>query len=91
MFKPAFSTVACPEWTLDRAARAAAEWGYEGLELRTFGHGSTHLACDPALTSAEKVRKVLDDAGVAPFSLASGVRFDEPIRPPVIGRVLSDT
>lgn len=91
MFKPAFSTVACPEWTLERVARAAAEWGYESLELRTFGHGSTRLACDPALTSAAKVRKSLDAAGVTVCCLATGVRFDEPIRPPVLGRVITDT
>lgn len=90
MFKPAFSTVACPEWILERVARAAAEWGYEGLELRTFGHGSTQVACDPALTSAAKVRKTLDEAGVAACCLATGARLDEPIRPPVIGRVIGD-
>jgi sugar phosphate isomerase/epimerase len=90
MFKPAFSTVACPEWTLERAARAAAEWGYEGLEFRTFGHGSSQVACDPALTAAAKVRRMLEDVGVSACCLATGVRFDEPIRPPIIGRVIRD-
>ena len=48
MLKVAFSTVACPHWTLERAARAAAEYGYDGVELRTFDDGSGRMACDPA-------------------------------------------
>lgn len=91
MFKAAFSTVACPEWTLERAARAAAEWGYDSIELRTFGQGSTEIACDPALTAAAKVRRIMEEPGIGICSLATGVRFDEPIRPPILGRVLSDT
>jgi sugar phosphate isomerase/epimerase len=91
MFKTAFSTVACPEWTLARVARAAAEYGYDGIELRTEGHGGRRFACDPALTAAAKVREVFEGAGTRIACLATGVRFDEPIRPPVIGRVISDT
>jgi sugar phosphate isomerase/epimerase len=32
----AFSTLACPEWTLDRIVRAASDYGYEGVELRVL-------------------------------------------------------
>ncbi len=91
MFRAAFSTVACPEWTLERVARAGAEYGYEGVELRTFGYGSTRLACDPALTAAAKVRSLFADMGVQIACLATGARFDEPIRPRVMGRVFGDT
>ncbi|MFM9995621.1 MAG: sugar phosphate isomerase/epimerase family protein [Phycisphaerales bacterium] len=91
MFRTAFSTVACPDWTLERAATAAAEWGYDGVELRTFGYGSADLACDPALTAGPKVRRVFSERGVQTACLATGVRFDEPITPPVIGRVIRDT
>lgn len=87
MIRLAFSTVACPDWTLDRAIRAAGEWGYQGLELRTFGYGSREFACDPALTDAGKAREMLAEAGVHAACIATGVAFDEPIRPPVIGRV----
>ncbi len=41
--KPAFSTVACPEWTLEDVAEFAGRSGYQGVELRTFGHSSTDL------------------------------------------------
>src|SRR5579862_7295833 len=90
MFKTAFSTVACPEWTLSRAMQGAAEYGFDGVELRTFGSGSRELACDPALTDPEKVRRLAADAGVQIACLGTGVAFDEPIRPPVLGRVLGD-
>lgn len=89
--KPAFSTVACPEWTLPRIAEHLEAWGYLGCELRTFGNGSTQMACDPALTAAAKVRGLFDKAGVAICSVGTSIRYDEPIDPPLLGRVISDT
>lgn len=91
MVTPAFSTVACPDWTLDQVAPAAAKWGYDGVELRTFGDGSRQFACDPALTAPEKVRALFGDLGVRIVSVATGLAFDEPVFPPVIGNVVSDT
>jgi sugar phosphate isomerase/epimerase len=89
--KLAFSTVACPEWTLEQVASFGASGEYDGVELRSFGHGSTRLACDPSMTASAKVRSMFEDAGVATACIATGCRFDEPIFPPVIGRALSDT
>lgn len=88
--KPAFSTIATPDWTLSQVARAAEHSGALGVELRSFGRGSTRWACDPALTGAEKFRAIFDRVGVIPFCLATSVRFDAPIFPPVLGRVFSD-
>jgi sugar phosphate isomerase/epimerase len=85
--KPAFSTVACPDWTLERVLDTAESVGAMGIELRTFGSGSTRFACEPSLTSADKLRQMCDKAGVAPISLGTSVRFDAPIDPPVIGRL----
>ena len=90
MVRFAFNTTACPDWTLDRVARAAAEYGYSGVELRSFGAGSTELACDPALTDGAKVHRLFDDAGVSSIGVASGVRLDAPIWPPVIGHLRLD-
>ncbi len=89
--KPAFSTVACPEWTLEQVAERAQSLGFEAIELRTFGESSTEFACDPALTSSAKVRRVFGARGIEVLSLATGLRFDEPVRPPVIGYAISDT
>lgn len=85
MLKPVFSTVACPDWTIREVASRALACGFEAVELRTFGDASREFACDPALTAEEKTRRMLLEAGVEPLCLASGVRFDEPIFPPVIG------
>lgn len=89
--KLAFSTVACPDWTLEQVASFGSSSEYDGVELRTFGHGSATLACDPALTAPAKVLALMSQAGLAGACLATGCRFDEPIFPPVIGRVISDT
>lgn len=86
----AFSTVACPEWTLDRVALAAGQWGYDGIELRTRGYGSTDFACDPALTASGKVRALFEDAGVSIACLATTLTFDTPIRPMVLGYAFGD-
>lgn len=85
--KLAFSTVACPDWTLPRIAERARGWGFQGVEFRTFGTGSTQIACDPALTSAAKIRAMFSKAGVAPVSLATSIRYDDVVSPPVIGHL----
>ncbi len=91
MMKPAFSTVACPEWTLAQVAERAQSLGFEAVELRTFGDQSAMFACDPALTSGEKVRRIVGERGVEILSLATSTGFEEPVRPPVIGYAISDT
>lgn len=90
MIKPAFSTVACPAWPLDVIAPKCKQWGFPSIELRTFGDSSTQFACDPALTSPEKVRRLFAAAGTRIASLATSIGFDEPIFPPVIGNAISD-
>jgi len=90
MIRLAFSTIACPSWTLERVASAAYESGFEGVELRTFGPGSGRLACDPALTDPRKTVDLFAAPGVDIAGLGSSGRFDEPIRPPVLGRVIGD-
>lgn len=88
--KFAFSTVACPDWTLDRVAALAESAGYTGVELRTFGYAGSSLACEPALTSPAKLQSILRGAGAQPCCLSTSCRFDAPIEPPVIGWAISD-
>ena len=87
---PAFSTVACPDWTLSTVFERAAHAGYAGVELRSFGDASREFACEPAHTAPEKTRRWADDAGVRVVSLATSCRFDEAIFPPVIGNAIGD-
>jgi len=88
--KSAFSTVACPDWTLGRVAEVACRLRYDGVELRTLGFGSTTVACDPLLTDANKIDKLFDGRGLTPMCIATSLRFDAPVFPPVIGRLLRD-
>ena len=47
MPKLAFSTVATPEWPLDRVLSFAETIDVDAVELRTFGSHATDFACDP--------------------------------------------
>lgn len=91
MLKPAFSTVACPEWTLSQVADRAQALGFEAVELRTFGENSNRFACDPSLTAGDKVRRIFGQRGIEILSLATGAHFEQRVWPPVIGHVISDT
>ncbi len=88
--KLSFSTVACPDWTLERVMSFADEHEYDGVELRTFGWGGTELACDPALTDGAKVRRLAIESGTHIMCLGTSVKFDDRIWPPVLGRALPD-
>ena len=66
----------------------ADEAEYDGVELRTFGWGSTGLTCDPALTEGAKVRRLALESGTHVMCLGTSLKFDDAIRPPVVGRVL---
>lgn len=97
MIRLAFSTVACPSWTLGRVASLAEEIGFQGVELRSLisgvaggggGSPSAPFASEPGLTSAEKARSIIDAHGLDVCSIATGVRFDEPVFPPVLGHAL---
>jgi len=91
MLKPTLSTVACPEASLREVAELAERFGFEAVELRTFGTDSKRFACDPALSSEEKTRTLFRTRGIEILSLATSCRFDATIFPPVIGHVIMDT
>jgi len=71
--KLAFSTVACPDWPSAQVVEKAAEMGYDGIELRTLGPGSSGLACDPALGDGTKLRRQFEDGGLTPVCLSTSV------------------
>ncbi|MEL7473886.1 MAG: TIM barrel protein [Planctomycetota bacterium] len=86
----AWSTLACPDWTLDRVAAFTRGSGFDAAELRTFGTEHADLACEPFLTGAGKIREIFAEEGAEVAGLATSVRFDEPVFPPIIGRVFND-
>ncbi|MHC4975975.1 MAG: sugar phosphate isomerase/epimerase family protein [Planctomycetota bacterium] len=92
MIRSAFSTVGCPERTIEDVIGLYLDSPFDGIEFRTFGDGSTRFACDPALTSRVKLRRMLESSGVSVSSLATSARFDEPLMPPPpVGYVLGDS
>lgn len=91
MLKIAFSTVACPDWTIEEVAERAERYDFDGVELRTFGDGGANFACEPALTSDARLRRMFGAAGLEVCSLGSSLRFDEPVWPPApLGFILDD-
>lgn len=90
MLEFALSTLATPHHSLGEAIALAEQAGYDAIDLRTFGFGSTRFACDPALTDEAKTRTLIDASGIDCSSLSTGVRLDEPIMPPIIGRAFFD-
>lgn len=87
--KIAFSTVCCPELSLEDAVASAERWGFQGLEMRLKpnGPGATELNCDPMAVEPGALHDLFEDAGVDPVGLATGITFDKPVWPPVVGRL----
>lgn len=85
MIRPAFSTVACPDKTIEQVVALGEQAGFSEIEFRSFGVDSRQFACDPALTGAGKVRRLLAGSGMTCCCLATSARFDAPVWPPVIG------
>ncbi|MFK7883025.1 MAG: sugar phosphate isomerase/epimerase family protein [Phycisphaerales bacterium] len=87
--KIAFSTVCCPELSVEDAIASAARWGFQGLEMRLApkGVGASEFACDPMAINAGQLHDLFEDAGVDPVGLATGITFDKQVWPPVVGRL----
>ncbi len=88
--KIAFSTIACPTWTLEQVASKAAAFGYLGVELRSFDDRSVKIASEPFGLEPAAIESIFDDAGVKPMALATSIRYDKAIDPPVMGRMCQD-
>jgi sugar phosphate isomerase/epimerase len=74
----AFMTFSTPELSLDRVCAVAAEYGYDGVELRLdAGHGHGVEVAAPA-AERERLAAVPAEHGVALAALASSLRFADP-------------
>ncbi|MDR0359879.1 MAG: sugar phosphate isomerase/epimerase, partial [bacterium] len=71
--KLAFTTLACPGWTLEQAAAVGAEQGYEGIELRLLDGE----LLEPRLPAPERRRvgRVTGDAGLAICAVDTSLRL----------------
>jgi sugar phosphate isomerase/epimerase len=68
----AFSTLACPAWSLDQVAAAAHRYGYQGVELRLID-GELIDGGMPA-SQRERVRQIFARAGLPIVAVDSSVR-----------------
>jgi sugar phosphate isomerase/epimerase len=69
----AFSTLACPDWSLERVVEAAGQYGYRGVELRLID-GAT---IEPGLGDEERrrVRSLLHGAGLPIVAVDTSIRL----------------
>jgi sugar phosphate isomerase/epimerase len=74
--KLAFTTLACPNWTLEQAADAAKRYGYEGLELRLLDGELLQPTMDAE--ARQRVRKVSADTGIPIMCVDTSVRIAQP-------------
>ncbi|MGB0717484.1 MAG: sugar phosphate isomerase/epimerase family protein [Phycisphaerae bacterium] len=71
-----YSSLVAPQWDLQTLITKAAEYGYEGLELRGI-KGQLDLPTIPELAGKpEFVREVLQEKGIELICLGSSVTFD---------------
>ena len=72
-WKLAFSTLACPDWSLERAIEEARRWGYEGLELRLIDG----QLIEPDLSSSdrESIGRVLRASDLGLVAADSSIRL----------------
>ncbi len=79
MVKLAFSTLGCPDWSLDEVIAATHSYGYDGVELRLLdGEIIT-----PELSQSERkrVRTAFTEAGVPICCLDSSIRVATGVEP----------
>jgi fatty-acyl-CoA synthase len=75
----AFSTLGCPDWSLERALEAGREYGYEAVELRLVDG----LVIDAGLAPADRrrVAAALAGSGLSVVALDSSIRLTAPSPP----------
>jgi fatty-acyl-CoA synthase len=74
--KLAFTTLACPSWTLEQALDAAARNGYAGIELRLLD--GELLTPDLDAAQRQRVRSRCNDAGIAIVCVDTSIGIAQP-------------
>jgi len=78
--KLAFTTLGCPDWTIEQVAARAQSMGYDGVELR--GVAGEHIGADETPEARAAIRKLFADHGVAIACIMGYSRFttDDPAK-----------
>jgi sugar phosphate isomerase/epimerase len=72
--KLAFSTLGCPDWSVEKIAEFAGERGFDGVELRTQDDGN-HFHPDSTAEQAAEIGELFKSKGTSVFSLMAYTRF----------------
>ncbi len=88
MIKVAFTTLACPSWSVAQVVDAARKYGYEGVELRLIDGE----VIDPGMPRAERERigRVFAGADLPIVCVDSSIRLAAPAEPGAVEAVLLD-
>jgi sugar phosphate isomerase/epimerase len=79
MMKTSFSTLACPDWSLCEVLRAAATYGYDGVELRVISRElDLWNLFEFRSSSLATTRAVIKDHGLVIVSMGSSACFHSP-------------
>jgi sugar phosphate isomerase/epimerase len=72
-----FSTLACPDWSIETIIAKAAEFGYDGIEWRGGPQGHVQ----PTMPAAQKVllQKMLMDTGLIAVAVTAYTTFVSPL------------
>lgn len=73
--KLSFSTIGCPDWTLDDIIATAKDLNYDGIEIRGIGGELYAPAIKQLNEGGEKLTAKLSEVGIAISCLASGATF----------------
>jgi sugar phosphate isomerase/epimerase len=69
----AFSTLGCPDWSVEQVIAAADESGYEGVELRLLG--PEIIPADLPTEERARLRRQFEQAGVEIICVSTSARF----------------
>jgi sugar phosphate isomerase/epimerase len=79
MMKTSFSTLACPDWSLDQALEAAVNYGFDGVELRVISRElDLWKLPEFQVGSLAATRKRVEDLGLRVASVDSSACFHSP-------------
>lgn len=73
--KLAFTTMVCPEWSLEQILSGAVAYGYHGIEIRCDAYQKHGIEVWANKEDRGKLRDRLIDAGIEPVCLATSLQF----------------
>ncbi|HEY8598845.1 MAG TPA: sugar phosphate isomerase/epimerase [Thermomicrobiales bacterium] len=79
MVKLAFSTLGCPDWSLDEVIAATQRYGYDGVELRLLD--GEIITTELPQGERERVRTAFANAGIPICCLDSSIRVATGVEP----------